>query len=295
MAVQSIPLGQPTQILQNVVYALPSCASFIMADAGVEVSQSVSGPWTSLTSGTRTAASFIRCLSGNTIITAKSSRSVKSSGGAAQTYAQKVVADGASNYWRLNETSGLTAVDSVGGKNGTISGGVTLNQAGAVAGGKSMLFDGINGQIFVNSPFTLSATCTFEAWFKSTFGGNRSICYGRADQGWDTYFGIGTNGGGPTVVQFLCGSPLIDGTVPIDDGNWHHLVVTNLDTNRKIYVDGVLDRAVVSTSFMGVVDGPSLYIGGNPITGFGKHTLAEIAIYPSALSPAQIAAHYALR
>ena len=47
-------------------------------------------------------------------------------------YAALVVADGASHYWRLDETSGTTAVDVIGGANGTISGGVTLNQPGAV-------------------------------------------------------------------------------------------------------------------------------------------------------------------
>jgi hypothetical protein len=63
-------------------------------------------------------------------------------------YVQQVIADGAVAYWRLGETSGTTAVDSVGGKNGTISGGVTLNQPGALAdGNKAMLFDGATGKI----------------------------------------------------------------------------------------------------------------------------------------------------
>src|SRR4030095_2674763 len=50
-------------------------------------------------------------------------------------YPERVALDGAVAYWRLGETSGTTANDSIGTAHGTISGGVTLNQAGALADG----------------------------------------------------------------------------------------------------------------------------------------------------------------
>ena len=56
-------------------------------------------------------------------------------------YAAKVVLSGPSNYWRLNELSGTVANDIVGGANGTISGGVTLN------GESGMTFDGTGWKI----------------------------------------------------------------------------------------------------------------------------------------------------
>lgn len=68
---QSIPLGPATSITQNVVYALPSRACIIASDAAVDVSQSIGGPFTAYTAGLVTAGSFVRCISGNTVITCK--------------------------------------------------------------------------------------------------------------------------------------------------------------------------------------------------------------------------------
>ena len=55
-------------------------------------------------------------------------------------YASAIIATKPTNYWQLDEEGGLVANDIVGGKHGTISGGVTLGQSGI---GKSMLFDGV--------------------------------------------------------------------------------------------------------------------------------------------------------
>ena len=79
-------------------------------------------------------------------------------------YSDRVMADGAVAYWKLDETSGTTAVDSLGGNNGTISGGVTLNQPGAVAGGTAMKF-AAPGLIMISTPLD-APQMTIEAWAK---------------------------------------------------------------------------------------------------------------------------------
>src|SRR5262245_42835397 len=84
-------------------------------------------------------------------------------------YSDQVIRDGAVAYWRLNETSGTTAVDVIGGNNGTISGGVSLNQPGALADGdKAMLFDGATS--YIQAPHSASlnvpTAVTLEAWIK---------------------------------------------------------------------------------------------------------------------------------
>src|SRR5215471_5997902 len=88
------------------------------------------------------------------------------------TYKDQVIADGAIAYWRLDELSGTTAVDIIGGNNGTISGGVTLGQTGALAdGNKAMAFDGSSGKIAVpNGAYKQFGTgpLTIEAWAKPT-------------------------------------------------------------------------------------------------------------------------------
>src|SRR5215470_7590906 len=82
-------------------------------------------------------------------------------------YSSKVIADGAVAYWRLNETSGTTAVDVIGGNNGTISGGVTLNQAGALTDGdKAMTFNGTGRIDVAKAAYSAIGTgpLTLEAW-----------------------------------------------------------------------------------------------------------------------------------
>jgi hypothetical protein len=75
MPIQSIPLGPSTLILQNVVYALPAKLCTILSSAAIDGSTDGS-TWSAITGantvGASTAASFIRCTTGNTTVTCKS-------------------------------------------------------------------------------------------------------------------------------------------------------------------------------------------------------------------------------
>jgi len=75
MAVTNVlPTSIPTAISQNVVYALPSCRCWVVAEPACEVGQSTSGPWTAMVAapaGQETAATFIRCTTGFATVTAK--------------------------------------------------------------------------------------------------------------------------------------------------------------------------------------------------------------------------------
>lgn len=67
--------------------------------------------------------------------------------------------------WRLDETSGTGAVDSIGGLDGTYLGGVTLAQPGATpALGVSASFDGSNDRIELPALGLASNRATFTAW-----------------------------------------------------------------------------------------------------------------------------------
>ena len=90
-------------------------------------------------------------------------------GGAARSYQDTIKADGAVAYWPLDETSGTTAFDKVGTRHGTISGGVTLNQAG-VNGSKCMTSNGTTGTIVtpVGVPLTVSVPVTVEYWARTS-------------------------------------------------------------------------------------------------------------------------------
>ena len=78
-----------------------------------------------------------------------------------------VMADGALAYWRLGETSGTAAVDSIGGRDGNLVGGVVFGQPGALADGTSaMLFNGSSAYIQVPSStaLPLAGDLTLEMW-----------------------------------------------------------------------------------------------------------------------------------
>lgn len=70
MPIQLVPLGPPTVLTQNVVYALPAQLCLITTSAGCETSLDGT-TWSAFTSGGLSGAVFIRSSSVDTIITCK--------------------------------------------------------------------------------------------------------------------------------------------------------------------------------------------------------------------------------
>lgn len=219
-------------------------------------------------------------------------------------YREKVIADGAVAYWRLGETSGTTAVDIIGGANGTISGGVTLGQPGALADGdKAMRFTG--GRIEVtNGAFLQFGTgaLSVEWWIKSNpiagwwldakADGNSGVPgVGFQSDTSNIYFHPG-NG-----VQMLYCS---DGGFGYGDNQWHHIVgvVERGSPDRALfYADGVLRTTVPFSGSGSSLTSASPFALGD-MSGGGAPTagaIDEVAIYKTALTAPQIAAHYAAR
>jgi Concanavalin A-like lectin/glucanases superfamily len=222
-------------------------------------------------------------------------------------YSDLVKADGAVAYWRLGETSGTRALDCIGGYTGDISGGVTLGQPGATNDGNTaMAFDGSTGLITVpDGAYKQFGTgpCSVEMWLKET-----GVVSFRSP--------VDLKNDGATAeagVAFLVNSPHIyweanpaGGTGSIQlaannvlNGQWHHIVgvVERGATDRsRIYVDGVLRNTQDHASAgWNLSSGLSMAIGAaRPPVGFFPGALDDVAIYPTALTPAQIQAHYAL-
>jgi hypothetical protein len=210
-------------------------------------------------------------------------------------YADRVIADGASNYWRLGEPSGTTAVDAVGGANGTISGGVTLNQPGAIGDGtKAMTFDGTTGKVVTAVDVTTPVICTIEAWIKSTLGGGQAAFYSTRSTGQlglTLYVGVIFTGG--KLVPFLYSGEASNGTRHVGDGSWHHVVFVLSGAICTVYVDGTLDTAV-SQNRATTGTGKQLIGWDEATAGFWSGALDEVAVYPRALTAPEIAAHYQL-
>lgn len=231
-----------------------------------------------------------------------------------QPYNAAVLADLPYFYYPTDESAGRTAADASGdNRTGIYSGSISYRQPGGLPKnpGFAVQLDGNQARL-VSGGATVADPTTFslEMWFKTaTTTGGKLIGFksSQAAFSWpfDRYAFMRTDGrisyGGwgfsPTII-----------TTPMayNDNVWHHLVVTSRPiagwSHRQaaIYVDGV---SVVSgpttptASYSGWwrVGFGLLLIGwpGYPATAGFAGSIENVAVYPSGLSAARIAAHYA--
>lgn len=217
-------------------------------------------------------------------------------------YAMEVQADSPVAYWKLDETSGTTAADSVGGNNGTYTGGYTLNQTGIPSTGRpSVLFNGSSGHVNIGAPAALNLTAawTLEAWvyLTSTPDGSGIISESYPDSGNVLYeLGFGIQAGGAALeVGYYTGSSwqkVTGSALSLNAG--HHVAGTWNGTTLLIYADGVQVATATPTSAP-VAGIQTLYLGRSHRDAdirFFPGRIDEVAIYSAALSAARVAAHY---
>jgi hypothetical protein len=213
-------------------------------------------------------------------------------------YPDKVVTDGAAAYWRLGETSGTTAVDAIGGNNGTITGGVTLNQAGAISGGDTaMVFNGTTGYISVPSSAAITPTGSFtvETWVK-TLTATEVPLVEKFDAGNAGFMFSLNNFGGGNYYALWVGNGWVEGPGVVADGQWHHLVGVWNGTTVSLYLDGAVRRSIAPTGVNLPATTHALEIARRyDISVYSNASLDEVAFYSTALTAPQIAAHYAAR
>lgn len=218
-------------------------------------------------------------------------------------YIQAVLADSPLAYWKLDETSGTTAVDSKGGYNGTYTGGYTLGQPGAPSTGRPSVFlNGTSGYINCGTPAALNITAawTLEAWvyLTSTPSGSMAISEVWTGSGPVLYaLGFGGMGAGTSELQtgFYTGSAWqkVQGST-LSNNAWHHIAGTWDGTMLRLYADGSqvasgTPGAPPVSGMDGIVLGRRWDTASSP---YMPGRLDEVAIYSTALSATRIAAHY---
>ncbi len=233
----------------------------------------------------------------------------------ATAYAADVIAQGATHYWRLDDTAAGMGVDSVTGSTAaplTEQGGVGHGAPGGIIANTdtASTFDGTPaGAASTTTAVAGPSVFTESVWFRTTttaggkllgFGDQLSSAglssnYDRQiymDNNGRLYFGTCPQSGTcPTVVS----SPR-----PYNDGQWHQAVGSLSSAGLVFYVDG----AVVGTD--PTVTTAQTYagywrLGGdrldswNPLTSssYFAGTLDDVSIYPNALTPAQVSQQYA--
>jgi len=212
------------------------------------------------------------------------------SGPSASLYAATVLADTPQGYWRLGEASG-NALDSSGnGRTGTVSGGVTQGQAGALPGNGCYLFDGVDGTRVRVVGLVVPAVYSIECWVNAAVGPvDRGLagCW-RTSQGAFLWIAPGSG----FFAAAHNGSPHLTGTLGLN-GQWRHVVSTYDGTTLRLYVDGVENTnaaraALVTPAATDFEIGTYAQDTGINFTG----RIDEVALYGTALSPARVQAHY---
>ncbi|GAB3350740.1 PKD domain-containing protein [Modestobacter lapidis] len=230
-------------------------------------------------------------------------------------YADRVLTDGPSQYWRLGETSGATAYDHVGTTNLTEGAGISRGTAGAVTGDAAVTADGTAAGLAATSA-TLSTSGTafsVEAWVRtaSTAGGviaqygeslaadnvantDRALYVDAAGQ---VSFGLSARGADRATRYTTVRS-----AAPVNDGEWHHLVATVGEGGTTLYVDGAQVATDATMTRANTRVGPAYWMVGSgtlagvpdaPASSSLAGAIDEVAVYPATLTAEQVAAHHA--
>jgi len=192
----------------------------------------------------------------------------------------------AAYYWPLNDAPGPVAADqsSAASTPLDLSPPVTLGVAGPfVTTADTAAKINLGGSMAARgTPNITSSTLTLECWCKSSdFGDGELLTFG-------TGTGITISGGFPSFV--FAGTA----TKRVDDGNWHHLVYTMDGTTATIYVDGVANvSSAYSVAFSDALLGLGIHVGTRPVPTTNVN-IAQVAIYTTAMTAAQVASQYAI-
>lgn len=216
------------------------------------------------------------------------------------TYASEVLADSPLDFYQMETSTGTDSGS--GARTLTLSGGVTTGVAGKIGNGWS--YDGTNDLATMATFPTITNAFTVEAWLKApSYRGwtNDYPTVIRRD-GTDIVLirGRGSNlGVSPGEADiYLAGTSFQSGPANrIDDGNWHHIVLSVSTNQAKLYIDKVLiSTTTIGKSSYSFGTGTAYVGGGNTAasapTELFQGGLDGVAIYNTALSATRIAAHF---
>ena len=201
--------------------------------------------------------------------------------------------EGLIGWWKLDETSGLTAADSSGqGNDGTLTNMVGDEWTTGQVGG-ALAFDGGDDVIECGNPSSLqltgtevSITCwfyadslTFNDW-PSLFGKSSN---GEWDDGWGAFFYDGA--AGFYVNRWQDNIAYKDFTAT---GSWHHFAGTYDGSTVKIYIDGV--KGTDDNYSGAIVDAGDFTIGeiGNWASGRWHGKIDDVRVYDRTLTAEEV-------
>ncbi len=197
-------------------------------------------------------------------------------------------------YWKLDETSGTTAVDSSGsGNDGTWSAsGVsrTASVPGTISFGdpEALTLDGSSGYVTLgvtNLPAN-NAPQSISLWFQGTPNANNQNMLAMSNVGAGSAVQLGFRGS--SLIAWNYGGGTLVSTAAPTDSAWHQVIYTYDGATDRLYLDGAL--AATSTTGTHQSGNPtSAYLGTySPSMEMFGGSLDDVRVYSRALSTAEV-------
>ncbi|MER7415912.1 polymorphic toxin-type HINT domain-containing protein [Micromonospora peucetia] len=220
------------------------------------------------------------------------------------------------SYWRLGEPQGTAAGSEVAvnlGKDAGTHTGVALGAAGALSGTANTAgtFNGTSSAVDLPKGAVKKARDgAVELWFKSstTGGGGPLLGYQNKALSATSTTGVpvlyvGTDGllrgqfGGPAIAP-------LTSTVAVNDGRWHHVVLSAMGGVQTLYLDGAkmaeragttVEHSLLTFNQLGAayVSAPVSWPGwGTTARRYFTGVIDEVAVYSHPLGQAAVTAHH---
>ena len=228
--------------------------------------------------------------------------------GSSQVYASSVLGDQPAGYWRLGDTNTTDAVNQVNGGTAVYS-SVTQGVTGGPFSDTTVdSFNGTSSYIQLpEAPMTASGDQSVSLWFKTSTANevlysyqNAALSAGSTSGDYVPALYIGSDG--KLKGEFWTGTAApISTSSAVDDGKWHEVVLSAAGTTQSMYLDGALVGTLSGN--VDVLNLPNDYAGAGYISGlwpdnshsgdtatplYFKGDLAEVAVYPAALTAAEV-------
>ncbi|MEU8251611.1 LamG-like jellyroll fold domain-containing protein [Nonomuraea sp. NPDC048916] len=229
--------------------------------------------------------------------------------GSGSAYRSRVLDSDPYGYWRLNETSGTQAADLGWGAGPAAYSSVTRGQPGALAGTGDTAITASGGlavgsvTLRPNVIGRLAGQASVEVWFKTSQPGVVFSAGESGSSGAAIY--IGTDG--KLRAQFRALEDDDEWYTPItssgavNNGQWHHAVLTADDGTDRLYLDGQLVGTLQSPRDIWSWTSVAQFAGGQlgwrwpaESTHF-QGQLDEAAVYDRPLTQAEVQEHHAAR
>ncbi|WP_157536093.1 LamG-like jellyroll fold domain-containing protein [Kitasatospora mediocidica] len=233
--------------------------------------------------------------------------------GSSQVYRSAVMGAAPAGYWRLGDTAGASnAYDEVKYGTGTYN-AATLGSGGPFADATAAKFNGSSSYVQLPSTDTVgTGPNSVEMWFNmpagNTAGGVLFDYAGASLTGgsprgnsWVPALYVGTDGKlhGKFWDQYTTAWQIVTPST-VNDGKWHHVVLSASATSQSMYLDGSLTGTTLGTRtvspstyvYVGAGESSSWPNGPTNTEGYFPGSISDVAFYRAQLTAADAAQHF---